>query len=384
MKVNLTAPTLTFPGIEEHAPYTIVYEPRMGLIYLNSKDKKRFTYLEEIVKFCDATLEKVLNEVKLIMFEIMDPNSSLGKICLGENVVIISSDKVEGSGDWNSPEFQDTTNNGQNKKTKAMVFYQMDTKEVSDRFVAPCFVNRLEAYDGEINLGVEENMISNEYAVKLCPEHEFIINPEEDDVEPGVIFGRSFLRMTKAITDFGVGTVTIYPDIDSFLEETEEEEKSNDDWDHLLDFNLDDVPLLGTSSSAGGHLTQEEAAKEALAIIMSRKFALLEKERPIIETMAYHDKYKKIFDEVWKYKVELDGKIVKEEEEAVKRIKGEALKEKDDPGAFIFPTRLEGQVNKTVLADTGLDINTMPYRIYEQLGREEMKKVDKGIMLVLI
>ncbi|GKC67342.1 hypothetical protein Tco_1099940 [Tanacetum coccineum] len=151
MKVNLTAPTLTFPGIEEHVPYTTVDEPRMGLIYLNSKDKKRVMYLEEIVKFCDATLEKVLNEVKLRMFEskflkkppllVMDPNSSLGKICLGENVIVISSDKVEGSGDWNSPEFQDTANSGQNKKTKAMVFYQMDTEEVSDRFVAPYYIN---------------------------------------------------------------------------------------------------------------------------------------------------------------------------------------------------------------------------------------------------
>ncbi|GJV56479.1 ribonuclease H-like domain-containing protein [Tanacetum coccineum] len=312
----------------------------------------------------------------------MDPNSSLGKICLGEDVVVISSDKVEGSGDWNSLEFQDTANSGQKKETKAMVFYKMDTEEVSDRFVAPCFVNGLEAYDGEINLGVEENMISNEYAVKLCLEHEvkrgnkvvkkelivalrgeiyfvkFIINPEEDDVEPGVIFGRSFLQTE------------------------EEEEKSNDDWNHLLDFNIDDIPLLGTSSSAGGHLTQEEAAKEALAIRMSRKFALLEEERPIIETMAYHDKYKKILDEVWKDKVELDGKIVKEEEEAVKRIKGEALKEKDNPGAFIFPIRLEGHVNKNTLVDTRSDINTMSYRIYEQLGREDMKKVDRGIIII--
>ncbi|GJZ65241.1 hypothetical protein Tco_0621937 [Tanacetum coccineum] len=80
---------------------------------------------------------------------------------------------------------------------------------------------------------------------------------------------------------------------------------------------------IGTSSSAFGHLTQEEAAKEALAIRMSQKCALLEEERHIIETMAYHDKYKKILDEVWKDNVELDGKIVKEEEEAVKRIKGE-------------------------------------------------------------
>ncbi|GJV88016.1 retrovirus-related pol polyprotein from transposon TNT 1-94 [Tanacetum coccineum] len=151
---------------------------------------------------------------------VMDPNSSLGKICLGEDIVVISSDKVEGFGDWNSPEFQDTAN---------------------------------KAYDGEINLGVEENMISNEYAVKLCLEHEvkkgnkvvkkelivalrgeiyfvnFIINPEEDDVEPGVIFGRSFLCLTKAITNFRARTVTIYPDIDPFLEETKEEEKSKDD-----------------------------------------------------------------------------------------------------------------------------------------------------------
>ncbi|GJY81106.1 retrovirus-related pol polyprotein from transposon TNT 1-94 [Tanacetum coccineum] len=51
-KVNLTAPTLTFPGIEEHTPYTIADETQMGLIYLNSKDEKKVMYLEEIVKFC--------------------------------------------------------------------------------------------------------------------------------------------------------------------------------------------------------------------------------------------------------------------------------------------------------------------------------------------
>nr|GEV27347.1 hypothetical protein [Tanacetum cinerariifolium] len=234
--------------------------------------------------------------------------------------------------------FQDTANSEKKKETKGMVLYQMETEEVSIRLVAPCFVNGLEAYDDEINLGVKENMISNEYAVKLCLEHEvkkwnkevkkeltvalrgeiylvkFIINPKEDDVEPEMIF------------------------------ETEEEEKSNDDWDRLLDFNIDDGPLLGEEglspfvcrmrkSSLGGHLTQEEATKEAIAIRMSQKFALLEEERPIIETMAYHDKYKKIIAEVWKDKVELNGKIVKEEEEARKRIKGEASKEKDDPRA---------------------------------------------------
>ncbi|GKF42443.1 hypothetical protein Tco_0125785 [Tanacetum coccineum] len=80
--------------------------------------------------------------------------------------------------------------------------------------------------------------------------------------------------------------------------------------------------------------------------------------------MAYHDKYKKILNEIWKYKRELDENTVKEDEDAVKRIQGEALKEKDDPEAFIFPIRFEGKVNENALADIGSDMNTMPYRIY--------------------
>ncbi|GJU28074.1 hypothetical protein Tco_1166695 [Tanacetum coccineum] len=283
----------------------------------------------------------------------MDPNSSLGKICLGDNVIEISSDKIEGSGDWNSPEYQDTAGSKGKKVMNALSFYRMETDEISERYIAPCFVNGLEAYDGEINLEFDENLISNEFMVKLCLDYEvkkgkklvkkelifalkgelyfvkFIINPEEDDFEPRVILQRSFLRLAKGVVDFGNG-----------------------------------------------------AAKEALAIRISQKYAMLEEERHVIETMAYHDKYKKILDEIWKDKVELDGKTIKEDEEAVKRIKGEALKEKDDPSTFIFPIRLEGKVNENALADTGSDINTMSYRIYEQLGREDMKKVDREITMI--
>ncbi|GJY32346.1 retrovirus-related pol polyprotein from transposon TNT 1-94 [Tanacetum coccineum] len=43
---------------------------------------------------------------------------------------------------------------------------------------------------------------------------------------------------------------------------------------------------------------------------------------------------------------------------------------------------LEGKVNQNALADTGSDINTMPYRIYETLGREDMKKIDRGITMI--
>nr|GEV20246.1 hypothetical protein [Tanacetum cinerariifolium] len=234
----------------------------------------------------------------------------------------------------------------------------METDEVSERYITPCFMNGLEAYDGKINLTFDENLISNEYAVKLYLDYEmnkgkklvkkelivslkgefyfikFIINPEEDDVEPGVILGRSFVRLAKGIVDFGNGVITIYLEPNLFEDDFEKTKKSLDDWDQLLDFNFDDI----------------------------QKFR--EELPPLV------------------YKVELDGKFVKEEEEAVKRIKGESLKEKDDPGAFIFPLRLEGKVNENALANTGSDINTMSYQIYETLRREEMKKVDRGIMMI--
>ncbi|GJY03930.1 hypothetical protein Tco_0369870 [Tanacetum coccineum] len=126
----------------------------------------------------------------------------------------------------------------------ALSFYRMETDEISERYIAPCFVNGLEAFDGEVNLAFDENLISNEFTLS-----------------------------------------------------------------YVL--------------------------------------------------------YYEILDEIWKDKVGLDGKTVKENEEAVKRIKGEALKEKDDPGAFIFPIRLEGKVNKNALADIGSDINYQAYRIFE-------------------
>ncbi|GJX93114.1 hypothetical protein Tco_0347700 [Tanacetum coccineum] len=242
----------------------------------------------------------------------------------------VTNARLMGSEDWNSLEYQDTANSGGKKETKAMVFHKMDTEEVSDRFVAPCFVNGLEAYDGEISLGVEVNMISNNFAVKLCLEHEvkrgnkvvkkelivalrgeiyfvkFIINPEEDDVEPGVIFGRSFLRLTKAITDFRAGTITIYPELDPFLDDFEKTKKSMDDWDQLLDFNFDDISLLNGKelSSFVCKMGKEEAAKEALTLRISQRIALLEEVRPVLETMVYNDKYKKVLDEIWKDRVE--------------------------------------------------------------------------------
>ncbi|GJX77252.1 hypothetical protein Tco_0324063 [Tanacetum coccineum] len=176
-----------------------------------------------------------------------------------------------------------------------MVFYQMDTEEVSDRFVAPCFVNGLEAYDGEINLGIEENMISKEYVVKLCLEHEV-------------------RRGNKVVKK------------------------------ELIVALRDDIPLLGEEGLSPFVCKMGKSSRNKKRAMKNLNFFY----QDIGASSSARDK------------VELDGKIVKKQEEAVKRIKGEALKEKDDPEAFIFPIRLEGQVNENALADTGSDINTMP------------------------
>ncbi|GJX50372.1 hypothetical protein Tco_0277217 [Tanacetum coccineum] len=205
---------------------------------------------------------------------IMDPNSSLEKICLGDDMIVISSDKIKGLGDWNSPEYQDTAGSKGKKVMNAHSFYIMETDEISERYIAPCFVNGLEAYDGEINLALDENLISNEYVVKN-------------------------------------GVIIVYPKPDPFDDDSEKTGKSSDDWDQLIDFNFDDVPKfgdelppfvckagksnrnkkkemenldlfyqdigpssstgrhltqnIGPSSSTRRHLTQGEAEKEALA-----------------------------------------------------------------------------------------------------------------------
>ncbi|GKA42249.1 hypothetical protein Tco_0734909, partial [Tanacetum coccineum] len=63
-KVNLTAPTISFPGVEKHKMFSIIYEPVQGIIYKNSKKEKRVMRHSEIHKYCDATLNRVLEGLK--------------------------------------------------------------------------------------------------------------------------------------------------------------------------------------------------------------------------------------------------------------------------------------------------------------------------------
>ncbi|GJY66404.1 hypothetical protein Tco_0468642 [Tanacetum coccineum] len=63
-KINLTAPIITFPGIEEYDVFSIVYKLVHGIIYTNRKKEKRVMRPSEIHKFCDATLRRTLEGLK--------------------------------------------------------------------------------------------------------------------------------------------------------------------------------------------------------------------------------------------------------------------------------------------------------------------------------
>ncbi|GJY93668.1 putative reverse transcriptase domain-containing protein, partial [Tanacetum coccineum] len=92
----------------------------------------------------------------------------------------------------------------------------------------------------------------------------------------------------------------------------------------------------------------------------SEETLILEKESR--SKLDKDDKYKKILDGICLDKMKLDG-MDKEEEEAIIKIKGEALIEKYNPGAFVIPIRLEGKINLNALADTGSEYqyNAIPY-----------------------
>ncbi|GJX82500.1 hypothetical protein Tco_0331981 [Tanacetum coccineum] len=63
-KVNITTSIISFPGVEKHIMFSIIYEPVHGIIYKNSKKEKRVMRHSEIHKFCDATLNRVLEGLK--------------------------------------------------------------------------------------------------------------------------------------------------------------------------------------------------------------------------------------------------------------------------------------------------------------------------------
>ncbi|GJR92181.1 hypothetical protein Tco_0264355 [Tanacetum coccineum] len=240
---------------------------------------------------------------------------------------------------------------------------------------------------GKICLGednCDKNLILNEFAIKLCLEHKVknrdrVVKKElivalretakfEDDWElilDGIDFG-DILDIDKA---------KLPPLVCKMGKSARNKRRLFEN--HQINY-FDE----GSSLNNEKPLKQEEAAREAITIDIYKRFSILEEARPVIETMASSDKYKKILDSIFLDKQKLDGEIKKEEEETIKRVTGEDLKEKEDPGAFVIPIRLEVKIDLNTSADTGSDINVMPFRIYSKLGREEVKSMNRGITML--
>ncbi|GKE61261.1 agenet domain-containing protein [Tanacetum coccineum] len=91
-----------------------------------------------------------------------------------------------------------------------------------------------------------------------------------------------------------------------------------------------------------------------------------------------------MLDSVLLYKTKLDRELELEEEEAMEAMvrSYKAIKEKNDPRVFVLLIRLETKFDFHALADTGLNINVMPYRIYKKLRREQVKPVSHKITML--
>nr|GEZ30692.1 hypothetical protein [Tanacetum cinerariifolium] len=209
---------------------------------------------------------------------------------------------IENKEQWDGIEFQDIASSGQKREAKVFTFYRIEEENEHEFAVKLCL---------EYEKKNQENLVKRELLVSQKGEFyfvKFIVNPEEDDVEPNVI-----------------------------LDNSKETKNFKDDWDHLLEIDFRDIPEIdeaGPSLSNGKPLTREEAAREALTIDICKRFPILEEKRHVIETMAYNYKYKKILDGIVMGKIKLDGEIKKEEEEAIKKVKRKALKEKEDPEGY--------------------------------------------------
>ncbi|GKD85840.1 hypothetical protein Tco_1356994, partial [Tanacetum coccineum] len=95
---------------------------------------------------------------------------------------------------------------------------------------------------------------------------------------------------------------------------------------------------------------------------------LLNERRLIIETLKYSDEHKKLLDGVLFDKLKLDAEFELEEEiigeQLIKEYK--AIKEKEDPGAFVLPICLEGKEKVKPISDK---VRMLDHSDAETMGR---------------
>ncbi|GJT06396.1 retrotransposon ORF1 [Tanacetum coccineum] len=111
----------------------------------------------------------------------------------------------------------------------------------------------------------------------------------------------------------------------------------------------------GPSLTVRRPLIQEGMDHEALKKDIYERVLILQDPRPIIETIKFIDQHKKLLDNV---------------------------KRKNNPEVFVLPIHLEAKVDSFALADTGSNINVLPYQLYTKLRREDAKPIAKKITML--
>ncbi|GKA73482.1 reverse transcriptase domain-containing protein [Tanacetum coccineum] len=114
------------------------------------------------------------------------------------------------------------------------------------------------------------------------------------------------------------------------------------------------------------------------------RILILQEPRPIIETLKFSDQHKKLLDSVLLDKLKLDEEVELEEEAATEEVirSYKSIKEKNGPGVFVLPIRIEARFDFHALVDTGSNINVLPYHIYVKLGRDQVKPVSNKITML--
>nr|GEV83217.1 hypothetical protein [Tanacetum cinerariifolium] len=135
--------------------------------------------------------------------------------------------------------------------------------------------------------------------------------------------------------------------------------------------------------------TKKELSREEMEEDLYERIMKLNEKRPIIETLKYSDKQKKIIESVLLDKLKLDGEFELEEEMVGKElIRGyRGIREKSDPGVFVLPIHSERKYNYRALVDTGDQVKpisrkltTLDHSKVEPIGRLEIMNNMKGKM----
>ncbi|GKB90462.1 hypothetical protein Tco_0962734 [Tanacetum coccineum] len=184
----------------------------------------------------------------------------------------------------------------------------MESEEVCKRYITLCFMERLDAFDGVTDLEYEKNLILNEFMVKLG------LTYEEDDVEPCVFLGDLFLILPKPLSTleveclpFGLKPLLLIQMMTSLMKSLRNKKKPTKTYKMSYDSK-------GPSLTINRPKTQEELTREEMEEELYERIMLHNKKRPIIETLKYGDKHKKLLDSVLLDKLKLDEEFELEEE----------------------------------------------------------------------